>query len=152
MPMYADLVRRAVVARELAEGLSMESRQLGGLSRTLRAVRAGRVMLLRCAWCERFEIDGEWLRLDAVGAGGLRVTTSLLEHASHGICPDCFDGEMERFEESALGSGPRHSGARCVRPEWTGFADHNFIPAEPVSDQPVPGVRVAHIGWQARRR
>src|SRR5437763_12037272 len=39
-------------------------------------------------------------------------------------------------------SGPRHSG----------LANHDFILAEPVTDQPVPGVRVANIGRQARRR
>jgi hypothetical protein len=30
--------------------------------------------------------------------------------------------------------------------------EHDFIPAEPVSDHPVPGVRIANVGWQTRRR
>jgi hypothetical protein len=37
-------------------------------------------------------------------------------------------------------------------PRGTGLVDHNFIAAERVSHQPVPGVRVANIGGQTRRR
>src|SRR5919204_313581 len=37
------------------------------------------------------------------------------------------------------------------RPERTSLADHDFIPAEPVSDQPLPGVWIANIGRQTRR-
>src|SRR5437667_3306598 len=59
---------------------------------------------------------------------------------------------VPRSPSSRRSLGPCHSGTRCARLDWTGLADHNVIPAEPVSDQPVPGVRVANIGWQTRRR
>jgi hypothetical protein len=47
-------------------------------------------MLLRCAWCERLDVGGEWPRLDAIGSGQTRIT-DLDRQSTHGICPDCFE-------------------------------------------------------------
>jgi hypothetical protein len=59
MPLYTDLGRRALKARRRAP-----SRRVEALAKLLRPESAGTVLLRRCAWCERFEVSGEWLRLD----------------------------------------------------------------------------------------
>jgi hypothetical protein len=67
---------------------------MAALAQLLRDAHAGRVLLRRCAWCGRFDIGGEWLRLDAVGAGQHSITSSLLDRATHGICPQCLEREL----------------------------------------------------------
>jgi hypothetical protein len=90
LPEYDDLVRRALAAQERAAELAPGTRQIRHLSHLLREASAGRVLLVRCAWCERLKVDDEWLRLTAVGSGQQRITASLRSGASHGICPDCL--------------------------------------------------------------
>lgn len=60
------------------------------LAAELREAHAGRRLIRRCAWCERFEIGGRWLHLDAIGSGQQRITSTLLDRAAHGIWPVCF--------------------------------------------------------------
>lgn len=96
MPLYEDLVRRAVDARARAGTLHRDSRLIQHLARILRDANAGQVSIRRCAWCERYEIGGEWLHLAAIGAGQQRIAASLLDKATHGICPDCLHEQLER--------------------------------------------------------
>ncbi|HEU5215047.1 MAG TPA: hypothetical protein VFU30_05865 [Gaiellaceae bacterium] len=52
----------------------------------LRAARTGEVIICRCAWCDRFKIGEEWLRLDAVGSGQQHIRESLLQ---------CFEEQLQ---------------------------------------------------------
>ncbi len=101
MPEYEALVRRAMAARNEAESLQAKSRRISALARALREADAGRGILVRCAWCDRFKIDNEWLPLTAIGAGQQRIATSLRAQASHGICPDCLSRELEEAARAA---------------------------------------------------
>jgi hypothetical protein len=85
-----DLAKRALEARRRSGGLVAESDLLVDLSDKLRAARAGEVSIVRCAWCERFQVAQEWLDLEAIGRGQQHVRGALLERASHGICPECL--------------------------------------------------------------
>jgi hypothetical protein len=96
MPLFEDLVRRAVEAGERAGMLHRESARIRDLAQILRDAHAGRVSIRRCAWCDRFEVAGEWLHLDAIGSGQVQIRQSLLDRATHGICRDCFEREMSR--------------------------------------------------------
>ena len=42
-------------------------------------------LIIRCAWCDRYEVGGQWL-LKADVAAFLRDDGSTV---THGICPDC---------------------------------------------------------------
>jgi hypothetical protein len=55
--------------------------------------------LVRCAWCGSFHVAGEWLRFEAIGRGQVRITHELLDRASHGICPRCFNAQLRLSEE-----------------------------------------------------
>lgn len=99
MPLYEDLVRRAVEAQERASVLVRDSGRLAGLAQALRDAYAGRSMLVRCAWCESLQIGDEWLRLEAIGEGQQRITERVRVTASHGICPTCFEAEMRFADE-----------------------------------------------------
>jgi hypothetical protein len=90
VPLYEDLVRRAVAAHERAASAHAASQQIRDLAAVLRAAQAGRTLLRRCAWCGRFQIGDEWLHLEAIGHGQQQITASLRAKATHGICPDCF--------------------------------------------------------------
>jgi len=96
MPLYEDLARRAIEARDHAASLHADAQRIRSLAQILRDAHAGRRLLRRCAWCERFEVGREWLRLDAIGTGQHRITASLLDRATHGICPECFERERMR--------------------------------------------------------
>jgi hypothetical protein len=46
-------------------------------------------MLEMCGWCDRFNVDGEWVEIEEA-AGRLELfLRSELPQVSHGICPDC---------------------------------------------------------------
>jgi hypothetical protein len=98
MPLYEDLVRRAVEASADAALLQRDSRLIRSLAQILRDASAGKISIRRCAWCDRFEVGGEWLHLDAVGRGQVHIRTSLMDSATHGICPGCQAHELERTE------------------------------------------------------
>jgi hypothetical protein len=86
--LYEELVARALGAREQARSPSVDAARVTQLSHLLREARAGRTLLLRCAWCEKLQVGSEWLRLDVGGSGQTRIAEDL---SSHGICPECFD-------------------------------------------------------------
>jgi hypothetical protein len=101
MPLFEELVRRALAARERAEAAQKDSRRVRRLARLLREANGGKTLLLHCAWCGRLQVDDEWLDLAADGEGSPKVAASLIRKSSHGICPECFarvtaDAEAER--------------------------------------------------------
>jgi hypothetical protein len=96
VPLYEDLIRRAMEARDRAESLHRDAGRVRDLAQILRDAHQGHVSIRRCAWCDRFEVGGEWLHLEAIGAGQTRIASSLLERASHGICDECFEREIRR--------------------------------------------------------
>jgi hypothetical protein len=96
---YEDLVARALAAQERAVALTVDAARVATLSRVLREARAGKTMLLHCAWCGRLEVGDEWLRLDAIGTGQTRIAEQLVRQSTHGICPDCF-GSVSRDAEA----------------------------------------------------
>ena len=51
-------------------------------------------LVTRCAWCERYAIDGVWLDEREVPAFLSRRRRS--ESATHGICPRCLDDLHKR--------------------------------------------------------
>jgi hypothetical protein len=42
-----------------------------------------------CGWCDRFEVDGEWLEVEEAARRLDLFRRSELPALSHGICPDC---------------------------------------------------------------
>jgi hypothetical protein len=53
------------------------------------AARRGDETLSMCGWCDRFEVEGEWLEVEeAARRLGLFERTEM-PTLSHGICPDC---------------------------------------------------------------
>ena len=90
MPLYEELVRRALTAQEQARSLNAEAARVRRLARVLREAHAGRELLLHCAWCGRIQVGDEWLRLEAIGSGQTRIAEGVVRQSTHGICPDCF--------------------------------------------------------------
>lgn len=90
MPLYEELVQRAVAAQERAASAHADSKRIRDLAATRREAQAGRTLLRRCAWCDRFQVGDVCLHLDAIGRGQPQITASLRVRATHGICPDCF--------------------------------------------------------------
>lgn len=42
-----------------------------------------------CGWCDRFEVDGEWVEVEEAARRLGLFERSELPRLSHGICPDC---------------------------------------------------------------
>jgi hypothetical protein len=110
VPQYEALMRRTVEANARAQSLRADARRISDLAQLLRDAHASRILLTRCAWCQRLKVGDQWLHLEGVGEGQTRIATSLAKNASHGICPDCFDREMERAARLRLqrGQPPHH--------------------------------------------
>ncbi|HVY78126.1 MAG TPA: hypothetical protein VG898_06445 [Solirubrobacterales bacterium] len=53
-----------------------------------RAPRGAEVIQM-CAWCDRFEIDGEWVEVEEAARRLNLFGRSELPALSHGICPTC---------------------------------------------------------------
>jgi hypothetical protein len=49
----------------------------------------GEETLEMCGWCDRFEIEGEWLEVEEVTRRLQLFARPELPAISHGICPDC---------------------------------------------------------------
>jgi predicted RNA-binding Zn-ribbon protein involved in translation (DUF1610 family) len=113
MPLYEDLARRAVDASARSASLHRDARLIRDLAEILRRAHAGQVSIRRCAWCSRFDVGGEWLYLEAVGEGQLTIAISLLERATHGICPDCQDTELRRSEAGRAYLVDRQGGSQA---------------------------------------
>ena len=91
MPLYEDLVRRAIAAQESARSLQISAERLKSLAAMLREAHANETLLVRCAWCNRLRVGDEWLELQAIGTGQTRIAERLLRDSTHGICPDCLE-------------------------------------------------------------
>jgi hypothetical protein len=48
-------------------------------------------MLQMCGWCDRFEVDGEWMEIEEAAARLELFLRPELPQISHGICPDCSE-------------------------------------------------------------
>jgi hypothetical protein len=46
-------------------------------------------MLKMCGWCDRFEVDGEWVEVEEAARRLELFNRSELPALSHGVCPDC---------------------------------------------------------------
>lgn len=46
-------------------------------------------MLEMCGWCDRFEVDGEWVEVEEAARRLELFNRPRLPALSHGICPDC---------------------------------------------------------------
>lgn len=42
-----------------------------------------------CGWCDRFEVDGEWVEVEGAARRLELFNRPTLPSISHGICPDC---------------------------------------------------------------
>ncbi len=42
-----------------------------------------------CGWCDRFEVDGEWVEVEEAATRLELFTATELPALSHGICPRC---------------------------------------------------------------
>ena len=64
----------------------------------LSAARHARQLTNRCAWCDRYELQGKWVDLSDLGSytGGELGGT-------HGICPDCLEGLARTHSATATG-------------------------------------------------
>jgi predicted RNA-binding Zn-ribbon protein involved in translation (DUF1610 family) len=96
MPLYEDLVRRAVEASTRSASLHRDSWLIRSLAQILRDAHDGEVVIRRCSWCGKLEVGGEWLYLEAIGDGQQRIANSLMERATNGICPECLKSQLGR--------------------------------------------------------
>ncbi len=46
-------------------------------------------VLAMCGWCDRFEVDGEWVEVEEAAARLELFNRAELPALSHGVCPDC---------------------------------------------------------------
>jgi hypothetical protein len=46
-------------------------------------------MVEMCGWCDRFEVDGEWVEVEEAAKRLQLFNRPTLPALSHGICPDC---------------------------------------------------------------
>jgi len=46
-------------------------------------------MLEMCGWCDRFQVDGEWLEVEEAAKRLELFNRAKLPALTHGICPDC---------------------------------------------------------------
>jgi hypothetical protein len=49
----------------------------------------GEEVLPMCGWCDRFEVDGEWVEVEEAARRLDLFNRSELPALDHGICPDC---------------------------------------------------------------
>jgi hypothetical protein len=95
LPEFDDLVQRALEAQEHARVLVYEVARRRSLAATLREAYYTEATLVRCAWCDSIKADDEWLQLEALSDSQRWIVRQLHERASHGICPICFEAQME---------------------------------------------------------
>jgi hypothetical protein len=51
----------------------------------------GKDKLSMCGWCDRFEVDGEWVEVEEAALRLELFNRPELPALSHGICPDCSE-------------------------------------------------------------
>jgi hypothetical protein len=110
VPQYEDLVRRAAEAHARSVDLRLDAQRVRHLAALLREAHHSGVLLRYCAWCDRLEVGDEWLPLDGIGGGQLRLTAELRSRSTHGICPDCL---ARVTAEAAADRGARDRDTTC---------------------------------------
>jgi len=53
------------------------------------AARRGPRMLAMCGWCDRFEVEGDWVEVEEAARSLELFDRPELPSLSHGICPEC---------------------------------------------------------------
>lgn len=69
---------------------SEQAREIPQLLFDLTAPRGEEVVPM-CGWCDRFEVDGEWVEVEEAARRLELFNRSELPALSHGICPDCSE-------------------------------------------------------------
>jgi hypothetical protein len=54
-------------------------------------VPRGKDEIEMCGWCDRFEVDGEWVEVEEAARRLQLFNRAELPAMSHGICPDCSE-------------------------------------------------------------
>lgn len=119
VPLYEDLVRRALDAKARSDEIRLDSERIISLAQMLRQAAAGHVSIVRCAWCGRLKVGEEWLHLEAIGSGQQQINSSLMARASHGICPQSFEQQEDlrsQAEVEAASLPPRTSSSKPEEP------------------------------------
>jgi hypothetical protein len=49
----------------------------------------GEEIIEMCGWCDRFEVDGQWVEVEVAAKRLELFNRSELPELNHGICPDC---------------------------------------------------------------
>lgn len=112
---------------------------------------------LRCAWCGRFEINGEFQQVPAFLQGEPAL---LREHSTHGICPGCLDGELDTSLGARAGDARRlarqlRGDAQALRAETEHArrrAEKNLHRANPSAVDPADPSQHDHGAGGHRRR
>lgn len=87
-----DLLARARAAVEVSR---LEKRRTLLLTEFVRrGSRHSDDLPMRCAWCGRLSLAGEFVEPTEFLAHG--VPEAIDDRSTHGICPDCFEREMSR--------------------------------------------------------
>ena len=89
----AESSGRASDAAERAAGLQRRSQLLRGF---VEGARRREHLPLRCAWCGRVDVGGEFVAPAEFLSGDL--PERLRERATHSICPDCLEREQGRAD------------------------------------------------------
>lgn len=90
--------REREAKRASAREAQRKLRRSNALRAFLQALRASLSRLVvRCAWCERLAVDGEWLP-DELRHTDLPEDLSF--RTTHGICPACFAEVLARAPRS----------------------------------------------------
>lgn len=55
------------------------------------APRDGKDTLTMCGWCDRFEVEGEWVEIERAAARLELFNRPELPEISHGVCPRCTE-------------------------------------------------------------
>jgi hypothetical protein len=53
--------------------------------------RRGDDLLEMCSWCDRFQVDGEWVEVEEAAARLELFRRSELPALAHGVCPRCSE-------------------------------------------------------------
>jgi hypothetical protein len=100
---YEDLLARSRAAIERAHRTVARSEALAA---AMRLHRDRESLLVRCAWCDRYSLGSEWMRVEElprVGGVGQKLDN---QRITHSICPECMRAP------SSIGDRPDEKGRR----------------------------------------
>jgi hypothetical protein len=93
---YTALLRQARAAVEDAGRLQPEAAELRAFAHALEKARPRELVL--CAWCGRVSAEDHWI--DAAPFLSRDLRGRLFDHATHGICPDCYEHVQREAQHS----------------------------------------------------